>query len=257
MTVAQFRTITAWPEARTANQKRSPFRATYGRTLDLLQDELDRINAKEVIIESFHQPRDVRLDGFLRADAREPAYPGIILSFEMKQPSSASRCQYCRKGWSKWDAQTDKPYHKAQGGNQYPCADPKPRPLQLRYPCDKWDDWRDNLRAIALSLQHLRKVETYGVVKGQQYIGMGQLPPAPAHVGSGMSDDSAARILAGYGGFNVLDIMSHRTVMEAAYRNAANKAHPDHGGSHEQMAKVNLAAQVLRARFGQASSAKV
>lgn len=35
----------------------------------------------------------------------------------------------------------------------------------LSYPCDTFADWEDNLRAIALSLEHLRAVDRYGVTK--------------------------------------------------------------------------------------------
>lgn len=42
----------------------------------------------------------------------------------------------------------------------------------LSYPCDTYATWKDNLRAIALGLEALRKVDRYGVTKtGQQYKG--------------------------------------------------------------------------------------
>lgn len=48
-------------------------------------------------------------------------------------------------------------------------------PISL--PCDKFDDWRDNLRAIALSLEALRKVDRYGVTnRAEQYRGWQALP---------------------------------------------------------------------------------
>lgn len=43
---------------------------------------------------------------------------------------------------------------------------------RLTYATDEFDDWQDNLRAIALSLEALRAVDRYGVSKrGQQYTG--------------------------------------------------------------------------------------
>jgi hypothetical protein len=40
----------------------------------------------------------------------------------------------------------------------------------LSYPCDTFTTWQDNLRAVALALEALRKVDRYGVTKrGEQY----------------------------------------------------------------------------------------
>lgn len=42
----------------------------------------------------------------------------------------------------------------------------------LKYATDTFDDWRDNLRAITLGLEALRKVDRYGITKrGEQYTG--------------------------------------------------------------------------------------
>lgn len=47
----------------------------------------------------------------------------------------------------------------------------------LTYPCDTFSDWQDNLRAIALALEALRKVDRYGVSSsGEQYRGWLGLP---------------------------------------------------------------------------------
>jgi len=35
----------------------------------------------------------------------------------------------------------------------------------LSYPCDTFAQWEDNLRAIALGLEHLRAVDRFGVTK--------------------------------------------------------------------------------------------
>lgn len=51
----------------------------------------------------------------------------------------------------------------------------------LRYPCSTFWTWEDNLRAIALALEALRKVDRYGVTKrGEQYAGWRQLTAGPA-----------------------------------------------------------------------------
>lgn len=43
---------------------------------------------------------------------------------------------------------------------------------RLSYPCDTFTEWQANLRAVALALEALRKVDRYGVTKrGEQYRG--------------------------------------------------------------------------------------
>jgi len=44
---------------------------------------------------------------------------------------------------------------------------------------DEYDDWQDNVRAIALSLKALRAVERWGVSKGRQYAGFALLSAGP------------------------------------------------------------------------------
>lgn len=47
----------------------------------------------------------------------------------------------------------------------------------LRFPCDRFIDWEDNLRAIALTLEHLRACDRYGVTShNEQYKGWTGLP---------------------------------------------------------------------------------
>jgi hypothetical protein len=47
------------------------------------------------------------------------------------------------------------------------------------YATDQFDDWQDNVRAVALSLEALRAVERYGVSKGRQYTGFALLSAGP------------------------------------------------------------------------------
>ena len=47
----------------------------------------------------------------------------------------------------------------------------------IRMPCDKFTGWEDNLRAIALTLEHLRAVDRYGcTAHNEQYKGWTGLP---------------------------------------------------------------------------------
>jgi hypothetical protein len=63
----------------------------------------------------------------------------------------------------------------------------------LRYGCDTFWQHNANLRAIALTLEHLRAVDRYGVTKrGEQYQGWAALPPS----GEGdMSVDEAEALI--------------------------------------------------------------
>lgn len=98
----------------------------------------------------------------------------------------------------------------------------------LTYATDRYDDWRDNVRAIALALQALRAVDRYGVNKrGEQYTGWLALDSVP-HTAP-MDVHRAAALLVSYGG-----------------EKAALKAtHPDTGGSAEAFAEVQAARGVL------------
>lgn len=97
----------------------------------------------------------------------------------------------------------------------------------LSYPCDRFDAWEDNLRAIALSLEHLRAVDRYGVTKrGEQYQGWASLPPP-----STKHDSSWAwSVLASLSGAPVSECKADP---KAAYRKAAMDHHPDRGGDAE------------------------
>lgn len=97
----------------------------------------------------------------------------------------------------------------------------------LKYACDTFTQFDDNMRAIALGLEALRKVERYGITKrGEQYKGWTQLPPGTV-MGLPMDREEAARVLAdlAYGSPSapIEDV-------DAAYRNAVKHHHPDHGG---------------------------
>lgn len=90
----------------------------------------------------------------------------------------------------------------------------------LKYATDTFDDWQDNVRAIALGLEALRKVDRYSITKrGEQYTGWKALPPAR---------DSAERgreLIEKHGGL----------------RNALRATHPDHGGNPDDFHAVQAA----------------
>jgi hypothetical protein len=99
----------------------------------------------------------------------------------------------------------------------------------LRYAVDTFTTWQDNVRAIALALEALRKVDRYGVTKrGEQYTGWRALPQ---HADGGIETAEQARaFLDEHGG----------TFVEAAKR-----LHPDRGGDAGLFAKAVRARELL------------
>lgn len=110
----------------------------------------------------------------------------------------------------------------------------------LSYPCDRFPTWQDNLRAIALALEALRKVDRYGVTAhGQQYRGFLALEGPKA----GDSVGDAIRVVA------VLAAMSYDDtlpLLDKAVRRAQREAHPDHGGTRAAWDRLEIATNTLR-----------
>jgi hypothetical protein len=111
----------------------------------------------------------------------------------------------------------------------------------LRFQCDRWDRWRDNVRAIGLTLQRLRLIDELGVAhSGQQYtgwtaIGMGEAGP--------LNRDEALAVLQRHAGPDGADSRSWQDL----YRLAVKTAHPDRGGSAAAFREVQAAKDVLTA----------
>lgn len=125
----------------------------------------------------------------------------------------------------------------------------------LSYPCDQFTDWQANVRAIALALEALRKVDRYGVTKrGEQYTGWKQLPPAggstptmTAEVAAGVMETAAQN-----GGLlTVADaILRDLGAYVRALRPAAKGTHPDSGGSVADFQLFQEAKRVLDRHHG-------
>jgi hypothetical protein len=120
----------------------------------------------------------------------------------------------------------------------------------LSYPCDVYSEWEDNMRAIALSLEHLRAVDRYGVTRqGEQYRGWTALP-APREMPRRMTKDEAAGFISkliGGDGQTAEEIMGDPETRATAIRAAQFKTHPDREGDPEQFRKVQEAKEVLEA----------
>lgn len=115
---------------------------------------------------------------------------------------------------------------------------------------DFFSRWEDNLRAIALGLEGLRRLERYHITQaGEQYRGWQALP---ATTTATMGTATAAAVLATRSGYTPNEVEAKRELAREAYRQAANVAHPDRGGSTEDFQLVQEAKRVLEAHFGAA-----
>lgn len=212
----QIRPITQWPGKENQDPKRSPFKSTYKRTLTQLEDELSKCQARtsSLIIEMWIEPRLIRVDGQLRKDAR-PHKPGIILRFVRE-----TNIRRDPQDTSKWI-----------------CT-----PQNVSYPCDAFTPWEDNLRAIALSMESLRRVERYGVFKYDEIISRLALPTAEGKL---TTRDEAAAFLATHSGIAMKEILVSDTARSTAYRKAAAELHPDKGGSVDAFTKLQEFNKIL------------
>ena len=173
-----------WPEGRhrTGYRGHARFKTGFGKARDALLRELQRLGARDVIISS-NIP--LRHDGLPRADAREPADPGIAVYFKYKNR------QHC-------------------------------------FACDKYNRTYDNMHAINLTIAGLRGIARWGTgdMMERAFRGFEALPAPQAQ---------DWRSVLGVNGMSGLD------VVRQAYLEKARQAHPDKGGSHELMQKINSA----------------
>lgn len=182
-------------------------------TLDELDRELNQLGIDVAILQvDTVSARDIRIDGFLRADAKT-ATPAVVLTFEK----------------SVWN------------GTMWIDA-------PVTFACDAFTTWQDNLRAITLGMEALRRVERYGITAaGQQYRGFTALPSSTVPV---LSTTQAADVLAKRSLATVSVILARVDDARAAYRSARAKAHPDAGGSASEFNLVEEAGRVLGAHHG-------
>jgi hypothetical protein len=111
----------------------------------------------------------------------------------------------------------------------------------LSYPCDTFDRWEDNLRAIALALEALRKVDRYGVTAhGEQYRGFMAIEATAAPAEFASADAAFAFLEA------LVDGWARRDEPARLLRGAMRLTHPDHGGRAADFQRVSLAEAKLR-----------
>lgn len=114
----------------------------------------------------------------------------------------------------------------------------------LSYPSDSYTRWQDNLRAVALSLDALRKVDRYGVTKhGEQYRGFLAIEATPSSEWA--SSELAAEFIRSYiASRGVTTIMQD---LGFQVKQAMRLSHPDMpDGDAEIFRKVMTAEKRLR-----------
>jgi hypothetical protein len=97
--------------------------------------------------------------------------------------------------------------------------------------CDKWKTVRENLRAVGLALEALRMLERTGSseILNRAFTGFAALPPAGAA-------EEDWRVVLKFRGMAV-----NADDVEERYRELAKEAHPDRGGDHDAMVRLNRA----------------
>jgi hypothetical protein len=214
--------ITVWIGKKNKSSRSSQFRATYKDTLKILKFELEKADIYgDAQLQMFIHPADMRLDGNMRANAK-PYAPGVKLVFKRRAD------KFYDEDEKKW----------------------KQRLKTVSYPCDAFDDWQDNLRAIALSMEALRKVERYGVFEYSDLMDRLALPSADGKISTA---EEAAQTLAKFAGYleSPQNILDSRALFLMMYRTAAGYTHPDSSstGSHEKFLKVQDARKILEDWF--------
>jgi hypothetical protein len=218
-----------WPgELRAgAGRWRPPFKAGWTETLKLLDRELERVGAREATIEiALHEMQFSRRTGLPFADA-DPPHPGVVVRFA-------------------------KLVKTRQGKTMLP----------LVFKCDTYSTWKGNLRAIAIALEDLRRIDRYGVTSeaGDQWAGFKSLPgPGPAHDAIATVEQAAAFLADASVDFRgrrqaVIDDPAAR---RDAYRLAAAAVHPDaYRGADgpELWARLQAAKALLDAQLGNADN---
>lgn len=108
---------------------------------------------------------------------------------------------------------------------------------QLVFACDKWTRVEDNVRAIGKTIEALRGIARWGSreMMKRSFSSFKTLPPDPT------ADWRATLGISPVAGLDEA---------KARYRKLAAAAHPDHGGSQHQMARLNAAWERAQQELG-------
>lgn len=114
----------------------------------------------------------------------------------------------------------------------------KAKPLVMA--CDRYTRAEENMNSLRLALEAMRQLERHGggLMAEKAFTGFAALPPPK----------SCWQVLG-------LSAAASRADVDDAYRRLARDAHPDRGGSHEQMAELNAARDQAVRKIGERSGA--
>lgn len=200
--------IREWPGELTRNRTRSQFKASLGATLQLLDREIWHLTDTRSQRESAECLIAIPAGDLWRLDGRPRAHAVA------EHPGVIFSLE------SKHGA--------------------------LSYPCDTFTTWQDNLRAVALALEALRKVDRYGVTKrGEQYRGFLAIEATAAPAGFATLDDALA-FLGKFVGLGPAEMKVIEGAPARGLRRAQRDTHPDHGGDAAMFQRVSLAEAKLR-----------
>jgi hypothetical protein len=114
---------------------------------------------------------------------------------------------------------------------------------QAEFACDRFADWQQNLRAIALGLEKLRLVDDYGIVaeEGQQYTGWLKLPEASA---IDEATECARRLVdLACVSYAASELLRSRELFEKVAAEAIRRNHSDTGSGDVDGLQLALAAR--------------
>jgi hypothetical protein len=218
MTTIQYGPIKRWPGIlRDRSQRiRAPFKSGFSETIRLLERELKMVRAESAVIQLAME--HFRKDGMPYADAI-PDHPGVIVSFvKVVRSKLGERVR-----------------------------------VPLSFPADRFTAWESNLRAVAIALEDLRRIDRYGVTQNsEQYLGFKALPPPGPEHPTILTVDEAARFLSNEAPVGPQSIIQRDAAYRVAYRTAAAKLHPDAGGDPAEWAKLQAAKSLLDEHHGRA-----
>ena len=113
------------------------------------------------------------------------------------------------------------------GGDQYAVA------------CDAYTRLRDNARTLYLYLREKRKMEQRPVETGESEFANARLPPAEGGEGGTVVAQEPPHEILG------VDRNADEAAVREAFREKAQVAHPDQGGSEDEFRRVRDAREVM------------
>ena len=119
--------------------------------------------------------------------------------------------------------------------------------VPLYFPAGRFTPWQANLRAVAIALEDLRRIDRYGVTQNsQQYLGFGKYLPGPTHTGV-LTLDAAARFVSEVEAVTGTpeQIIRDPAAWRLSYRAAAAVLHQDAGGEPAKWEMLQAAKTLL------------